>query len=306
MEIVLALGSGGAKGFAHIGVLQVLEREGFKISALSGTSAGGMTASVYAAGYSADEIAERVLATDPATLFPVHFGNQPAIMGLEGIARVVTDLLGERTFADLAIPCALTAVDLNSGMRVVLQEGRVVDAVLATVAIPGIFPPQKWGTYDLVDGGVLDPVPIRIAREISPDKRLPVVAVVLSKPLDQRLNLPAKKPTLSPTDIPVIRKTIGRLRIAQSLDIFWKSLDIGISASTELRLQVDAPDVIIRPDVAQIYPLGRVNVSEVIRAGQQAAEAALPELLEVASENWQGRFRRWIKREILNLSIGDF
>ena len=73
MDIVLALGGGGAKGFAHIGVLQVLEREGFNVRAITGTSAGGMAASAYAAGYRADEIADLVLRTDPASLFPVHF-----------------------------------------------------------------------------------------------------------------------------------------------------------------------------------------------------------------------------------------
>ena len=88
-------------------------------------------------------------------------------MGLEGIAKVVSELLGELTFDDLLLPCALTAVDLDTGQPVQLQEGRVVDAVLATVAIPGIFPPQRWGNYTLVDGGVLNPVPISAAREIS-------------------------------------------------------------------------------------------------------------------------------------------
>lgn len=289
MDIVLALGGGGAKGFAHVGVLQVLEREGFKVRAIAGTSAGGMAASAYAAGYTGDELGEKILQTDPASLFPVHFGDLPAIMGLEGVAKVVGELVGERNFDDLEIPCALTAVDLNSGQRVILSEGRVVDAVLATVAIPGVFPPQKWGDYLLVDGGVLDPVPISVAKNISPNKRLPVVAVVLSKPLDQRLHLPARK-TATPT--PAILKTISRLKMAQALDIFWKSLDIGMSASTELRLQVEAPDVVIRPEVSHFHPLERVDVAEVIQAGQVAAELSLPELKRAVS--WRGKFQRVI------------
>jgi NTE family protein len=294
MDIVLALGGGGAKGFAHIGVLQVLEREGFHMRAIAGTSAGGMVASAYAAGYRADEIAEHVLATDPASLFPVHFGDKPAIMGLEGVAKVISELLGERTFDDLMMPCALTAVDLDSGQPVLLQEGRVVDAVLATVAIPGIFPPQRWGGYTLVDGGVLNPVPISAAREITPDRRLPIVAVVLSQPLDQRVNLPARKNGTGPTSTPIILKTIARLKLTQALEIFWKSLDIGMSASTELRLQIDAPDVIIRPKVSQIHPLARVNIAELIEIGQQAAESALPALQQATG--WRGQLRRWGKR----------
>ncbi len=293
MEIVLALGGGGARGFAHIGVLQVLEREGFKVRAIAGTSAGGMAAAVYSAGYPADEIAERVLDTDPASLFPVHFGDQPAIMGLEGVAKVAGDLLGDREFDDLQIPCALTAVDLNTGQRVILSEGRVVDAVLATVAIPGIFPPQKWGDYLLVDGGVLNPVPVSVAREISPNARLPVVAVVLSQPLDQRINLPAKKPA---TPTPAILKTISRLKMAQALDIFWKSLDIGMSASTELRLQVEAPDVIIRPEVCHYHPLERVNVAELIQAGREAAKSNVDEMIKITSPSLQSRIKRLLNR----------
>jgi NTE family protein len=224
----------------------------------------------------------------------VHFGNQPAIMGLEGVAKIASQLLGKRTFDDLLLPCALTAVDLDTGQPVLLQDGRVLDAVLATVAIPGIFPPQRWGDYNLVDGGVLNPVPISAAREITPQARLPIVAVVLSQPFDQRLNLPARSSSSALPSSPVILKTIARLRLTQALEIFWKSLDIGMSASTELRLQIDAPDVIIRPEVGHIHPLARVNVAEIIQAGQQAANSALPDLRQVTG--WQGKVKRWIKR----------
>ena len=292
MDIVLALGGGGAKGFAHIGVLQVLEREGLNVRAVAGTSAGGLAASAFAAGYSADEMAARMLGIDPAGLFPVHFGDQPAIMGLDGVANLVTELLGERTFADLHMPCALTAVDLISGQQVVLQNGPLINAILATIAIPGIFPPQTWGDYTLVDGGVLNPVPVSVTREISPDKRLPIVAVVLSKPFDQRVDLPNRQPNGSGSA--AIVRTIARLKVAQAFDIYWKSLDISTSASTELRLQIDAPDVVIRPEVSHIHALERVNVADLIQAGQQAAELSLPEL--VKSTSWQRRLRRWAKR----------
>ncbi len=289
MDIVLALGGGGSKGNAHIGVLRVLEREGFRVRAIAGTSAGGMAAAAFAAGFTPDEIATRMKAVSQSEIFPVHFGDQPGFLSLEGVTKIISDMLGERTFADLAIPCALTAVDLHSGQEVILQQGRVVDAVLATVAIPGIFPPQKWGDYRLVDGGVLDPVPISVARSISPDVRLPVVAVVLSKPVSQRIRLPSNEDAASS---PIV-KTIARLKVAQAFDIFWKSLDIGMSASTEIRLQLDAPDVIIRPDVEHISPLDKVDVDEVIELGQQAAEAVLPEIFRAVG--WQGKLKRYFR-----------
>ena len=91
-------------------------------------------------------------------------------------------LLGEKTFDDLKIPCAVTAVDVKTGSEVVISEGYLRDAVLATIALPGIFPPHHLNDWELMDGGVLNPVPVSVARMLSPD--LPIVAVVLNDPLD--------------------------------------------------------------------------------------------------------------------------
>ena len=153
MDILLALGGGGSKGKAHIGVLKVLEREGFRIRAVAGTSAGGIAAATYAAGFHPDVLEAHMAQVDQRSLFGFHLGDEPALMGVGGVSKAIKDLLGERTFADLTIPCALTAVGPDSGQEMVLNAGRVLDAVLATIAIPGIFPPKRWGDELLVDGG---------------------------------------------------------------------------------------------------------------------------------------------------------
>ncbi len=290
MDIILALGGGGSKGNAHIGVLRVLEREGYRIRAIAGTSAGGMAASAYAAGYSPDELEEVMCKVDQRSLFGFHFGDEPSLFGVVGIAQVMKELLGERTFLELKIPCALVAVDLKSGNKVVLREGRVIDAVMATIAIPGIFPPKKWEEYLLVDGGVLDPVPVSVAREISPVANLPVIAVTLtSAPTHHGL-----LPPLGPKAVEPILTRISRLRVSKAFEIFLHSIDIGISSITEMRLQLDAPDVLIQPKVYNIGYLDQVDIREVVKLGEIATENLLPELRRAVG--LPSRVRRWFKR----------
>lgn len=289
MDILLALGGGGSKGNAHIGVLKVLEREGYRVRAVAGTSAGGMAASAYAAGYGPDLLEAHMRGVDQRSLFGFHFGDEPAILGIGGVAKAMKDLLGERTFDDLKIPCALTAVDVDSGQEIVLREGLVLDAVLATVAIPGIFPPKRWGSRMLVDGGVLNPVPVSVVREISPQPGLPVVAVTLTSAPSERGRLPA----LGPKSAEVLLARITRLKVAQAFEIFLHSLEIGMNTITEMRLDIDQPEVIVRPAVGKIGYLDKVDVSEVVKLGEDAMEAALPELRRALS--WRGRVSRRLK-----------
>ncbi len=289
MDIAVALGGGGVRGNAHIGVLRVLEREGFRIRAIAGTSAGGMVAAAYAAGISPDELEARMRNVDQSRLYGFHLGSGPGLLGVGGIEKILSELLGDRTFEDLEILCGVTAVNLATGREKHLREGRLVDALMATIAIPGVFPPKRWGYYNLADGGVLDPVPVKLARILAP-KKIPVVAVVLTpKPRPQE-EFPS--PMLS--SAPLILKPIARLRVAQAFEIFLRSIDIGMSAITELRLEIDKPDVVIRPAVDHLGILQHVNVSEVVKLGEQAAEASLSTLQKAIS--WRGKFSRLFSR----------
>jgi NTE family protein len=289
LDIILALGGGGSKGSAHIGVLRVLEREGFRVRAVAGTSAGGMAASAYAAGHSPDVLEEYMNQVDQRSLFGFHLGDGPALMGISGVANAMSKLLGDLTFDDLKIPCALTAVDLDTGQEMVLKEGSVLDAVLATVAIPGIFPPREWGERSLVDGGVLDPVPVSVVRELSPVHNLPVVAVTLTSSPSIRGFLPP----LGSKAAGAVLHRITRLRVAQAFEIFLRSIEIGMSSITEMRLKLDQPEVIIRPEVSHIGYLDQVNVSDVVSLGERAAVAALPEIRRAVS--WRSRISRLLK-----------
>ena len=176
-DITLALGGGGSKGFAHIGVLRVLEAHGFRVRAVAGTSAGAIIGSLYAAGYSPEQITELVESV-PARAFQRKPNDKPSLMGLAGVEDMLRRALDERTFEDLPLPFGTVAVDVQKGRVVYLRHGPVVKAVLASSAVPGIFPPIEWDGRLLVDGGVMDNVPVRLARLLAPD--VPVVAVSLT------------------------------------------------------------------------------------------------------------------------------
>jgi len=285
MEISLALGGGGAKGFAHLGVLAGLERHGYRVRAISGTSAGGIVAAIYAAGYSPAEMLERFTQIDQSTLYGHRPGELPAILGVAGINQILQEMIGDRTFEQLNIPCALTAVDLATGEEVILQSGRVIDATLATMALPGIFPPHPWEGRYLVDGGIVDPVPVLEVRRLAP--RLPVVAVVLSSLEPQPVNY--LDPPAFLAALPLLRQ-VARLRVAQAFNIFMHSIDISSRQLTNLRLKVDQPEIILQPDVNHIGILDRVDTLEVATRGENAVEAALPELRRVTS--WVSRMKR--------------
>lgn len=275
--VSLALGGGGSRGSAHIGVLRVLERENIRIEALAGSSIGGLIAAVYAVGNNADAIEQRMAALQTTSLFRAGGKAPDALMGLDGIAKALRDILGDHRVEDLDIPLALTALDMVTCQEVVLREGPLVDAVLATIAIPGVFPIQKMNGSELVDGGMSNPVPIAVARSLAP--RLPVVASVLSQPAIPASTLPngngAKPHGLRFLPIP---SPILRLRLGRSFVAFMNALSVSGRVQTEMRIGVEKPDVIIRPDVEDIGILDTVDVIDLAQRGETATLQVMPEL----------------------------
>ena len=287
MDIALALGGGGAKGNAHIGVLRFLEQEGIRVGAIAGTSFGGIVACFYAAGYEPDQIEDLFAAVDQTRLYDRDRDEQPAFLGLGPVRRWLRQTLGERGFESTEIPCAVTAVDLRTSSEIVIRSGSLRGAILCTIALPGIFPTYMHGELELVDGGLLNPVPVAVARSLAPS--LPVVAVSLTAPLGEPAHtLPI--PFLDDLPAP-IAAGISRLRITRAMDVFMRSLDIGSRQIAELRFKLEKPDVIIRPGVGDIGALDQVDVRSVARLGEEAARACLPEIRRAAS--WTRRLRRW-------------
>ncbi|MCZ2126945.1 MAG: patatin-like phospholipase family protein [Anaerolineales bacterium] len=286
MEISLALGGGGAKGNAHIGVLRRLEKEGYKIASVAGTSFGGLVAILYAVGYSPKEIQAVFESVDQKKLYHRSQHDGPSLLGLEGVRQLLERLVCDKTFENTRIPCAVTAVDVKTGSEVLLDKGSLQSAALATIALPGIFPVQKIGEWDLVDGGVLNPVPVSAARMLTPD--LPVVAVVLNDPIDAPVrgyDIPI--PEIVPR---TIAQRLAKISIAQSFDTFLRSVDISSRYVSYLRLQADKPDVIVRPAVSEIGLLDEVVIADIAALGEQALERVLPQLKRKMT--WQARLSK--------------
>ncbi|MDZ4159357.1 MAG: patatin-like phospholipase family protein [Anaerolineaceae bacterium] len=280
-EIALALGGGGVKGVAHLGVIRCLEQAGFKIRAIAGTSAGGLIGSIYAAGYTPDEIVEVLSKVDQKFLFKRNSPEEPSLLGLQGVTLTLTQLLGSRSFDDLSIPFGCTAVDLETSLEVILTRGRVIDAVLATIAVPGIFPPMQINGARLIDGAVLDPVPVSLARWLAPT--LPVVAVCLSpSPRGWAQLKPLTLPPNTPIPAPIIDQ-FARLRVGQAFQIYIKAIETTSHMLAELRMQIDKPEVIIRPDVDHIGYLDPINPQDLIAIGEQAACEKLQHIRESLS-----------------------
>ena len=279
MDISLALGGGGAKGLAHIGVIRSLEREGFRIRAVAGTSFGGLVAAFHAAGYDARQIEDLYAAVDQHLFFGGAARGGAALYDLSGARDWLTLTLGDRTFEDCIVPCAVTATNLDTGHEVLISHGLLREAVLAAIAFPGVFPPAEWQGQRLIDGAVIDPVPVANARSLAPG--IPVIAVVLSLPAgppSRRLSLPVTE------HLPrIITRRLAKTRIARGWAVFMRSVDIGSRQLAELQLRLQQPDVVIRPAVEHIGLFDRVDVRLTTCLGDAAVEAAIPQLRELTA-----------------------
>lgn len=301
MEITLALGGGGVRGVAHIGVIRTLEKHDFKIKAIAGTSAGGMVGAVYAAGFSTDDIEAAFNEMKHDWSFTRNSNDNPSLLGLSSIATKLKNLLGDRTFDDLPIPFAATAVSLNTGNEIILRKGKVIDAVMATIAIPGVFPCQEIGGRVLMDGGVLDPVPVEVARWMRPE--LPVVAVTLHqmpedwKPSEMSMPLPVPGPQQ-------IIDRISKLRPVQAFKIFTRAMDVTSHQLSELAMQLYQPEIVISPRVGHIGVLQKIDTAEIISIGSQATERAIQDIK--SETNWIRKIQRKVKNRIIPTSIPEY
>ncbi len=179
-KVGLALGSGGARGIAHIGVLEVLEELGIPINFIAGTSIGSVVGALYAAGVPLKELKDYSLSLnkkkamslfEPALNFNGIFSGRKIVLILKELG------LDDISFSDLKIPFSAVATDLNTGKEVIINKGSVAMAVRASSAIPLVFAPVIYRDYYLVDGGVIDPVPVEVVKRMGADL---VIAVRLS------------------------------------------------------------------------------------------------------------------------------
>jgi len=278
-KVGLALSGGGARGLAHIGVLKVLEREGIPVDFLAGTSMGGIIAASYAAGLSPEFMAaEAQRMGQLRNLITLMDRSLPRLGLFEGqkVQEYLAKHLGDITFDELKIPLALMAVDLETGEEVVLRTGRVVDAVRATISLPGVFAPFRLDGRLLVDGGILNNLPADVVREMGADV---VIAVDVGARLEEMPRfLEAEEKRLPLTQIPLIIETLRR------------TVGIMEGRISAQKLAQARPDVLIRPELNDDFGLfaGFNQATECIAAGKEAAVAAIPDIRQaLGSRRWQ-------------------
>jgi NTE family protein len=246
-RIGLALGGGAARGFAHIGVIQVLEEAGIKPQLVVGTSAGSLVAALYAAGKSGAELGMLALGMDESAITDWSFPGRGVIRG-EALARYVREQTGGRSIEQLKLPLGIVATDLDSGQAILFQRGDPGVAVRASSAVPAVFQPVKIGDREYVDGGLVSPVPVRFARQMGAEL---VLAVDISSPPEGQATGDAVRLLL------------------QTFAIMGKSIN-----AFELR---DA-DVVLRPKLHGVGSADFASRQRAITAGRDAALSGLAEL----------------------------
>ncbi len=269
--IGLALGGGGARGLAHIGVLKVLEENHIPVDFIAGTSIGGVIGAAYAANVTISEIEKLAL----------QFANPRQMVRLMGLSRhglIETSRLRawfesflgkEAAFESLRIPLSVVATDIDMGRELVLDSGPLIEAVMATSAFPGIFPLVERDGCRLSDGGCLNNVPADVVRKMGADI---VIAVNVNwhfpRPLDQNNehHIHALPRYLPP-----------------ALQEAYQTALIMIAALTDARLDQNKPDLVIHPDLPEDLSifLGFSRAAEVIAIGEQAAILVLPQIQAV-------------------------
>jgi NTE family protein len=272
IKIGLALGGGGARGLAHIGVLKVLLEEGISINFLSGTSMGGVIASAYAVGYSPDQLYEEAIRMTQLRQLIRLVDPAPARRGLlEGnrVKAYLAKFIGSgKTFLDTRYPLSLCAVDINPGQEVMLSEGDLLPAVFSTVTVPGLFAPISLGKHILVDGGVLNNVPADLVQNLGANFVIAVDVMTFDQsiPTQDEGNIKHSSPFLVP----------------EFFMEFYQAMQLMVAAQTKLKLEKAKPDVIIQPGIPNDINmfLGFTHATEIISAGERAARDMMPSIHE--------------------------
>ena len=263
MKIGLTLGGGGARGIAHLGVWQRLQELEIPIHCIAGTSIGAIAGAIIAAGRVDEALAWCEMSSWkklPGLIF-----DRPTTKALllgRRVEEKLRQIIAAERFADLSMPYAAVATDLNTGEAVVMQEGDLISAVRASMSIPGVFSPIEREGRVLVDGGLVNPLPVSACRALGAEV---VIAV-----------------DVNPLGDPATAKPFKKLHI---MDVLLKSFGIFNYELTRRELAVNKPDVLIRPEVGQVVALDFRRVGPLVEIGRQAVDERVVEKFK--EKGWQ-------------------
>ena len=270
-RIGLVLGSGSARGWAHFGVIRALAAAGIRPDLVAGTSIGALVGAAYALGMldPFEEWVRSLTGRDVVRFLDVDPRSGGLIKGERLMAALRADA-SRRPIEELALPFAAVATDLRTGEEIWLRNGPAIDAVRASIALPGLFPPVERDGRLLVDGGLVNPVPVSLARAMGAQA---VIAVDLSSDMvGSFLRRHAPRPVPSPMEVFVSSMQVMQVRIARN------------------RIAADPPDVLVAPRVSQLGLLDFHRAAEAIDEGRHAVERVAAELQDlVASQGFEPR-----------------
>jgi NTE family protein len=305
--IGIALGSGVGRGWAHLGILNTLEAAGVQPDIVCGTSIGALVGGAYVGGRMAEleEWARGLTTSGMARLFDFRLQAGGIIAGRR-IPQILHADLHSRAIEDLDRPFVAVATDLSTGQEVWLRDGNLIEAIRASYAIPGLFPPVQRDGRLLIDGALVNPIPVSVCRALGADV---TIAVNLNtdrlpeSPLqdDEALELmdfeALNEPEREFPGMGSMRRFLSRRRNDPSLfTVVARALTIGQDRIARSRLAGDPPDVLIVPAVGDVGLFEFYRAAESIAAGAAAATAALPEI-HFALHRLGGRPPRPRKRE---------
>ncbi len=302
-QIALALGGGAARGLAHIGVLKVLEEEGIPVDLIAGTSIGAALGALYAAGVSVHRMETVMRELDWRALARLIDPTLPTSGLMDGkrVAIFLQELLPVATFEELRIPLAITATDVQTGEALIIRKGNLLEGLRAAIAFPGIFTPVPYGERFLVDGGLINPVPLDVAYQMGAAKVIGVCTIPRVEKLSTEAFFPPKDiPSAKPSRLrhfftaanienllrdiwrpepPVEEETHQRNRKPPNIfSICSRSVAIMENRINALQMERNHVDVLIRPDFKDLTMLEFHRAVEAIAAGEKAARLALPQL----------------------------
>ncbi len=261
-KVGLALSGGAARGLAHIGVLEVLDREGIPIDMVAGTSSGAVVGALYAQGKDSRYIKDQAIALSQkklASLIDPSLPRSGFIRGEKIKELLAAEFGGDLRFSDLKLPFACVATDIDTGEEVMLDHGSVTEAIRASISVPAIFTVVPWEGRYLVDGGLVNPVPVSVLQRMGADFIIAVNVIPDATKRIQRGSEPSKSDK-EPNIIYTLMKSIfiGTYALAKSC--------------------LETADIVIEPQVAHIGAGDFHHAPECIRQGELAAEKALPEI----------------------------
>jgi NTE family protein len=262
-KVGLALGGGAARGMAHIGVLEVLEREEIPIDMIAGTSIGGMVGAFRAQGKDSSVMKEMALKLNVMKILSLADLALPksGLFGGKAVINMLQKTMGNDVkFEELPIPLALVATDIVTGEEVVIDRGSVLDGVRATISIPGIFTVAKWRGRYLVDGGLVNPVPVSVLKTMGADF---IIAVNVMPDVG--------------ADVHHLKSAGGKKPKEPNIfNVILQSLYIGTYIIA--KASIEGADIIITPDTLHIHPGDFHRARECIEQGEIATGEAIPEI----------------------------